>query len=62
MIDSRAASVVNWGFQETGCAVQSTREQHKLGGRETWQGTNKVEVQASVKIVGALLETCAEPK
>ncbi|MDZ7617109.1 MAG: neutral/alkaline non-lysosomal ceramidase N-terminal domain-containing protein [Patescibacteria group bacterium] len=32
-----------------------TPEQHALGGYETWLGTSKVEVQASVKIVDALL-------
>ncbi|NLY02563.1 MAG: hypothetical protein GXY83_41320, partial [Rhodopirellula sp.] len=37
-----------------------TPEQHKLGGYETWLGTNKVEVQASTKIVNALLEMFAE--
>lgn len=37
-----------------------TPEQHKLGGYETWLGTNKVEVQASVKIVDALLKMFAE--
>lgn len=39
-----------------------TPEQHKLGGYETWLGTNKVEEQASVKIVDALLEMAAELK
>ena len=39
-----------------------TPEQHELGGYETWLGTNKVEVQASVKIVDALLDMCAEVK
>ena len=39
-----------------------TPEQHELGGYETWLGTNKVEVQASVKIVDALLEMSAEVK
>lgn len=39
-----------------------TPEQHKLGGYETWLGTNKVEVQASVKIVNALLEMFDELK
>jgi len=39
-----------------------TPEQHKLGGYETWLGTNKVEVQSSVKIVNALLEMFAELK
>ena len=37
-------------------------EQHKQGGYETWLGTNKVEIQASVKIVNALLEMFAELK
>jgi hypothetical protein len=36
-----------------------TPEQHELGGYETWLGTSKVEVQASVKIVDALLEMSA---
>lgn len=39
-----------------------TPEQHKLGGYETWLGTNKVEVQASTKIVDALLAMFAELK
>jgi len=39
-----------------------TPEQHQLGGYETWLGTNKVEVQSSVKIVDALLEMFAELK
>ncbi len=33
-----------------------TPEQHALGGYETWLGTNKVEVQASVKIAAKALE------
>ncbi|OQB89671.1 MAG: Neutral/alkaline non-lysosomal ceramidase [Verrucomicrobia bacterium ADurb.Bin118] len=37
-----------------------TPEQHELGGYETWLGSNKVETQASVKIVNALLEMFAE--
>ncbi len=37
-----------------------TPEQHKLGGYETWLGTNKVEEQASVKIVDNLLEMFGE--
>ncbi|NUQ64029.1 MAG: neutral/alkaline non-lysosomal ceramidase N-terminal domain-containing protein [Pirellulales bacterium] len=37
-------------------------EQHKQGGYETWLGTNKVEIQASLKIVDALLEMFAELK
>ncbi|NLF70299.1 MAG: hypothetical protein GX575_14765 [Candidatus Anammoximicrobium sp.] len=39
-----------------------TPEQHELGGYETWLGTNKVELQASVKIVKTLLEMAAELK
>jgi hypothetical protein len=37
-----------------------TPEQHRLGGYETWLGTNKVEEQASVKIVDTLLKLFAE--
>ncbi len=33
-----------------------TPEHHALGGYETWLGTNRLEVQASVKITAALLE------
>ena len=32
-----------------------TLEQHKLGGYETWQGTNNVEFEAASKIVDRLL-------
>jgi len=32
-----------------------TPEQHELGGYETWMGTNRVEKEASVKIVTSLL-------
>jgi hypothetical protein len=32
-----------------------TPEQHKLGGYETWRGTNRLEVQASRKIVDAII-------
>ena len=39
-----------------------TPEQRELGGYETWLGTNKVEVQASTKIVNALLEMFSEWK
>ena len=39
-----------------------TPEQHELGGYETWLGTNRVEVQASRKIVAALLELLAQLK
>jgi len=39
-----------------------TPEQHKLGGYETWLGSNKVELQASVKIVNTLLEMFSELK
>lgn len=37
-----------------------TPEQHELGGYETWLGTSKVEVQASTRIVNALLEMFSE--
>jgi len=33
-----------------------TPEHHRLGGYETWLGTNRLEEQASVKITSALLE------
>jgi neutral ceramidase len=45
-----------------GLSLVPTPEQHKRGGYETWLGTNKVEEQASVKIVNALLEMFAELK
>ncbi|MCC7335346.1 MAG: neutral/alkaline non-lysosomal ceramidase N-terminal domain-containing protein [Pirellulaceae bacterium] len=37
-----------------------TPEQHRLGGYETWLGTNRVEVQATVKIVDVLQKMFAE--
>jgi neutral ceramidase len=37
-----------------------TPRHHALGGYETWLGTNKVEIQASEKIVGAILEMFEE--
>ncbi|RBP44239.1 hypothetical protein DES53_10458 [Roseimicrobium gellanilyticum] len=37
-----------------------TPEHHKLGGYETWLGTNRLEVEASVKITKALLEMLGE--
>ena len=37
-----------------------TPEQHKLGGYETWLGTNNVEKEASTKIVRTLLGQFAE--
>jgi hypothetical protein len=39
-----------------------TPEQHELGGYETWLGTNRVEIQASRKIVAALLDLLAQLK
>jgi neutral ceramidase len=39
-----------------------TPEQHKLGGYETWMGTNKVEFNASVKITETILELMQELK
>ena len=37
-----------------------TPEHHALGGYETWLGTNRLEVQASVKITEALLQMLEE--
>ena len=37
-----------------------TPGQHKLGGYETWLGTNRLEVQASEKMLAALLEMVAD--
>ena len=39
-----------------------TPEQHALGGYETWLGTNRVEIQASEKIVAKILELFGEMK
>jgi hypothetical protein len=39
-----------------------TPRQHELGGYETWIGTNRVEPQASDKLLEALLEMAAEIK
>ncbi len=39
-----------------------TPRQHALGGYETWRGTNRVEVQASEKIVARLLEMLASTR
>ena len=47
-------------FGNGGYGYLPTPEQHELGGYETWLGTSKVEPQASVKIVTALLEMAAE--
>ena len=39
-----------------------TPEQHKLGGYETWRGTDKVEIDASTRLTAALLEMLGELK
>ena len=39
-----------------------TPEQHELGGYETWIGVNKVQLDASVKMVDALVEMLGELK
>ena len=42
-----------------------TPEQHRLGGYETWMGTNRLEIEASTKIEAellTLLERVAEAK
>ncbi|MBM3859498.1 MAG: hypothetical protein FJ395_07610 [Verrucomicrobia bacterium] len=49
-------------FGNGGYGYLPTPDQHKLGGYETWLGTSKVEVQASTKIVKALLEMFSELK
>jgi len=37
-----------------------TVEQHRLGGYETWMGTNRLEIEAAPKIVAALLRMAGE--
>ena len=37
-----------------------TAAQHRLGGYETWPGTNYLEPQAAVKMLDALLEMAGE--
>jgi len=37
-----------------------TPEQHVLGGYETWIGVNQVQLDASVKLVNALVEMLGE--
>ena len=65
-LELKARSPLKPGFTmelaNGGYGYLPTPEQHKLGGYETWLGTNKVEVQASTKIVDALLEMFAELK
>jgi len=39
-----------------------TPRQHRLGGYETWLGTNRVEAQASDKLLETLLEMARELK
>jgi hypothetical protein len=39
-----------------------TPEQHKLGGYESWVGTNRLEIDAAPKITGALLRMAGEMK
>lgn len=39
-----------------------TPRQHRLGGYETWLGTNRLEPEASEKLLGSLLEMAAEVK
>jgi hypothetical protein len=45
-----------------GYGYMPTPEQHELGGYESWIGSNRLEVQASVKIVDALLGMVGEMK
>jgi hypothetical protein len=37
-----------------------TPRHHKLGGYETWLGTNRLEIEASDKLLAALLEMAKE--
>jgi neutral ceramidase len=39
-----------------------TPRQHKLGGYETWLGTNRLEIEASDKLLDELIEMAAEVK
>jgi neutral ceramidase len=45
-----------------GYGYLATPERHELGGYETWLGTNRVEKEASRKIVATLLELFAQTK
>lgn len=45
-----------------GYGYMPTPEQHELGGYETWLGTNKVEKEASTKIIAKLMELFAQVK
>ena len=40
--------------------AEPTPEQHELGGYETWLGTNRMEIEASNKLLDALLTMAAE--
>jgi neutral ceramidase len=48
------------GFANARHGYLPTPEQHKLGGYETWLGTNTVQEDASVILTGNLLEMLAE--
>ncbi len=52
-----AVSIANGSF-----GYMPTPEHHALGGYETWFGTNRLEVEASTKMVDALLKLAAEMK
>ncbi len=48
------------GLANTSYGYLPTPEQHKLGGYETWLGTNRVQLDASVILTDHLLEMLAE--
>jgi neutral ceramidase len=50
-------SIANGAF-----GYMPTLEQHKLGGYETWLGTNRVELEAAPKMVSRLLDMMKEMK
>lgn len=50
------------GLANGGYGYLPTPQQHDLGGYETWLGTNRVEKQASVKIVDCILKNINELK
>jgi neutral ceramidase len=50
-------SIANGSF-----GYMPTPEQHKLGGYETWLGTNRVEFEAAPKMIARLLAMLKEMK
>jgi hypothetical protein len=52
--------LMNISFANGSHGYLPTPEQHRLGGYETWIGVNKVQLDASVKMVDALVEMLRE--